>query len=306
MTENSWHETAKKLFEAGKGIREMARLMNKPYTTVWDYINKLKTSLTPSENKTHKILILDIETAPTSAFVWGRWKQNVGLNQVNSEGYILTYSAKWLGDDKIACNRIKEPENDRVIVEELSALIDQADIIVAHNLVKFDLPTIKLRMLYHGLPPLKPVRLVDTLQVAKKAFRFPSNSLDSIASYLGLPRKLGHSGFDLWRRCMQGEDAAFEEMLDYNRQDVVVLEEVYKRLAPWYNQHPSVSVLYDDGKHHCPMCGSTNVAEIDKPSYTNTSEFAAYRCNDCGKVSRSKKNLRSKEAMSNTLVNSSN
>ena len=307
MTDNSWHNTAKTLLEQGKGIRETARLCGKAYSTVWGYANKLRSQFNYQlEAERPKILLLDVETAPTAAYVWGRWKQNVGLNQVVSEGYLLTYSAKWLGDEKIACNRIKEPENDKVIIEELATLIDQADLIVAHNLVKFDLPTIKTRMLYHGLPPLKPVRLVDTLKIAKQAFRFPSNSLDSIAKYLGLSRKETHSGFDLWVRCMHGENEAFEQMLSYNMQDVVVLEEVYNRLAPWYNQHPSVAVLYNDGLHHCPLCGSTDVAEIDKPSYTSVSEFAAFRCNCCGKVSRSKKNLLSKEAMQNTLINSSN
>ena len=32
-----------------------------------------------------KILFLDIETAPLRAFVWSRWKQNVGLSQTISE-----------------------------------------------------------------------------------------------------------------------------------------------------------------------------------------------------------------------------
>lgn len=300
----NWTQEAIKMKEEGIPIRQIARTLGRPYTTVHNTLCGRKRNNGGSvSNKVQRILLLDIESAPTKAHVWGRWKQNVGLNQVLSEGYMLTYSAKWLGDTLIMCNRIKEPEDDREIVAELAELIDQADMIVAHNLVKFDWPTIKTRMVFHGMLPPKPVRIVDTLQIAKKAFRFPSNSLDSIASYLGLERKLHNSGMDLWNRCVLVDDGAMEEMLEYNRQDVVVLEQVYNKLAPWYNQHPSVAVLYDDGKKHCPLCGGTDLRKLDKSYFTNTSEFDSYRCEDCGKVSRSKQNLRSKESNVATLMN---
>lgn len=299
---NNWKEQALTLFKAGVSKREISRKLDIPYTTLWEYLDRNGVEA-PIPKKVQRVLLLDIESAPTKAHVWGRWKQNVGLSQVLSEGYMLTYSAKWLGDELIMCNRIKRPEDDKTIVEELAALIDQADLIVAHNLVKFDWPTIKTRMVFHGMLPPKPVRIVDTLQIAKKAFRFPSNSLDSIAAYLGLERKLQNSGMDLWNRCVLMDDCAMEEMLEYNRQDVVVLEQVYNRLAPWYNQHPSVAVLYDDGKQHCPLCGSDSLQKIDKSAFTNTSEFDAYRCRGCGKVSRSKQSIRNKDSNKNTLIN---
>ena len=299
---NDWRIEASMLNDGTRSWRSIAKAIGVAKSTVSDYLRSI-TDSKPEPKKVQRILLLDIESAPTKAHVWGRWKQNVGLSQVLSEGYMLTYSAKWLGDDLIMCNRIKRPEDDKTIVEELAALIDQADMIVAHNLVKFDWPTIKTRMVFHGMLPPKPVRVVDTLQIAKKAFRFPSNSLDSIAAYLGLERKLQNSGMDLWNRCVQLDESAMEEMLEYNRQDVVVLEQVYNRLAPWYNQHPSVAVLYDDGKQHCPLCGSEELKKLDKSAFTNTSEFDAYRCDDCGKVSRSKQNLRSKESNQNTLMN---
>ena len=47
------------------------------------------------------ILVLDIETAPMEAAVWGMWQQNVSVAMMEKEGYLLCYSAKWLGDDNI-------------------------------------------------------------------------------------------------------------------------------------------------------------------------------------------------------------
>ena len=41
-----------------------------------------------------KTLIIDIETAPSIAYVWQMWKANIGLNQVEERGYLMSYAAK--------------------------------------------------------------------------------------------------------------------------------------------------------------------------------------------------------------------
>ena len=40
------------------------------------------------------ILILDVETAPLRGFIWQLWKQNVNIDQIISERFMLTWSAK--------------------------------------------------------------------------------------------------------------------------------------------------------------------------------------------------------------------
>ena len=45
------------------------------------------------------ILFLDIETAPLLGYVWGLWKNNVGLNQIYRDSYVLNWAASWLGED---------------------------------------------------------------------------------------------------------------------------------------------------------------------------------------------------------------
>ena len=102
---------------------------------------------------------------------------------------------------------------------------------------------------------------------------------------------------------MQMDEQALEQMLEYNGQDVFLLEEVYNKLAPWASSIPSVAPLYSDGESHCPLCGSTHLIVLDKQAHTNMSSFIAYQCDDCGKVSRSRKNTRSKEDMQFTLMN---
>jgi hypothetical protein len=288
--------------------RGIAKTIGVPRSTVSDCLRKyyktLNQGVEPTEYsipKNIKILLLDVETAPTTAYVWGRFDQNVSQNQVVKEGYLLTYSAKWLGEPTIISNRILEKENDDQLVIELAELMNRADLIVAHNAHKFDIPLIKTRMLALGLDPLLPSKIVDTLRIAKAEFRFPSNSLDSIAAYLGLERKKQHSGFDLWIRCMGMDDKAFEEMLDYNIQDVIILEQLYLRLRAWSKTHPNVALHQPDDKARCVCCGSDNLTPSDKSYFTTVSEYNVLVCNDCGKTNRTRKaEVRRENLLTNT------
>ena len=293
-----WELDAVKLAETGAlSWRGIARELDVPKSTVSDFLRKYyKMRHTDCEEATQlvpkgaRILLLDIETAPTTAFVWGRWQVNVNQKQVVKEGYVLTYSAKWLGQPTILSNRITVRGDDSLLVKELAELMDMADIVVAHNALKFDIPLIKTRMLALGLNPPLPSKIVDTLRIAKAEFKFPSNSLDNIAAYLGLDRKISHSGFELWVKCMEMDEEAFNEMLEYNIQDVIVLEQVYLKLRAWSKTHPNVALHESDGVAKCVCCGSTKLEQVDKLFMTGTSTYNVLVCNDCGKTNRTRKN----------------
>jgi len=51
-----------------------------------------------------KTLIIDIETSPVMAKVWSLWKQNVSLDQIEDDWFIMSYSCKWLGDEDVYYN----------------------------------------------------------------------------------------------------------------------------------------------------------------------------------------------------------
>ena len=80
-----------------------------------------------------KILLFDVETAPMRAYVWGRWKQNISLNETISEWYMLCWSAKWLYSNTVMHDKLTSVEainqNDKRIVTNLWKLIDEADIV---------------------------------------------------------------------------------------------------------------------------------------------------------------------------------
>lgn len=231
-----------------------------------------------------KILILDIETAPNIAYVWGAWKQNIGANQWIQKTHIMSYAAKWLNDDEIFYVENRK-SNDKPLLKKLFRLLDEADIVVAHNGDKFDLPVILGRGLVHDLAPPSPYFTVDTCRVARRKFRFSNNSLAVLAEELKVGTKGGHKkfpGFELWLECLRGNDEAWAEMKAYNIQDIVVLENLYLKMLPYIDNHPNV-VHHTDGETvHCPKCGSSN---IEYRGYYYTKMGLCYRrfvCRDCG------------------------
>ena len=45
-----------------------------------------------------RILLVDIETSPTSAAVWGLYGVNISINQIIKPGRTLCAAMKWLGE----------------------------------------------------------------------------------------------------------------------------------------------------------------------------------------------------------------
>lgn len=309
------------LKQQGVGSRQIAKQLNIGKSTVNQYYkyylesnNIINDDVKDSSNvlkKGPRILIFDIEYAPSKVMVYGRYKQFIVQDFVLEEGYMLSFSAKWLGEDNVVAYNLPMYEtytgpwcrNDKKLVEDLHKLLDEADFVVAHNLIGYDWKMANTRFVYHGLTPISPTKLVDTLVIAKKNFRFPDNKLNTIANYFGLGSKTENSGASMWREVMEGKQEAWEHELEYNIQDVYLLEQVYLKLRAFDNRHPSVAPYYKDNEMHCICCGSTDLDETDKFSYTSLSQFKVYKCNDCHKINRGRINLRTKQQMSNTVMN---
>jgi len=234
-----------------------------------------------------KILVFDIETSPTVSYSWRRFKENISLDQVIQDPIMLTWSAKWLYGTEIMSDQITVEEvkkfDDYRIVKSLWDLVDEADIVVAHYGNFFDVPMLNTRAILNGLPPYSITTSIDTKAVASKTFKFPSNKLDALGEYFGVGKKI-KTDFLLWRRCLEGEQAAINEMATYNDQDVVVLEEVYLKLRPYIKAHPNVGLYLESDKPVCANCGSEHL-HTEGDYYTNTGRYTVYRC-ECGALSR--------------------
>lgn len=247
-----------------------------------------------------KILLLDIETAPHSVYVWGLWKQDVAINQIVEPGYTLCWAAKWYGEKKIMFSSIHRDGNEAML-RGIYDLIEEADAVIHYNGTKFDMPTLAQEFLAQGwAPPSSPIH-IDLLNTARRRFRLPSNKLNYVAGYLNLGQKIEHKGMELWRDCMAGNDKAWRLMERYNKGDVTLLEKVYEVLRPWVPNHPNHALFNSADAPTCPNCGGTHLQRRGF-YYTKTMRYQRYHCQTCGAWSRERATDLDKEDRRNILT----
>jgi hypothetical protein len=232
------------------------------------------------------ILFLDIETTPGLADVWGMWNQNVGLSQLREAPGLLCFSAKFSDEENV--DFISDHQHGReLMVKAAHYALDQADVVVTWNGRRFDIPHLNREFLEMGMTPPSPYRQVDLYQTAKRVFKFPSNKLDYVSKALGFAGKVRHEGHELWVKCMDGDEDAWRRMEEYNRQDVILLEQLYGRMLPWIPSHPSRAI--DGDQTTCPKCGSSYYMQRRGYAVTAQSRYQRYQCQNCGAWSRSTK-----------------
>lgn len=187
-----------------------------------------------------KYLLLDLETSPTIGYSWGGRKFEVDIIEYIEEGNIISFAWKWLGDKTIQCKTnslySKDYRSNRRLVDQLQRLYSQADYVIGHNLFAFDDRVANTDILLNHLAPPPRHRVIDTLKIARMNFRFNSNKLDDLARRLGIGRKLPHTGFNMWKGCMANDPASWQLLEKYNKHDVFLLEEVWKKFEPWHNR----------------------------------------------------------------------
>jgi DNA polymerase elongation subunit (family B) len=235
-----------------------------------------------------KILLLDIETSPNTAHVWGLWQQNVSINQLMESSYVLCYAAKWLGEEDIYFDSVHQSK-PKSMLKGIHALLDSADAVIHYNGTKFDIPTLNKEFLLTKLLPPSPYKQIDLLRVVRSNFRFPSNKLDYVSQRLGLGKKHAHEGHELWVKCMNGDKDAWKRMEEYNIQDVVLLESLYDNLLPWIKNAPNRN-LYTDYTG-CPTCGSLHLQKRGT-AVSTTGSYQRYQCKACGSWSQGTKSIR--------------
>jgi hypothetical protein len=249
-----------------------------------------------------KVLVFDIETAPIIAHVWGLWENNVGLNQIQADWHILSWSAKWLhdGPEKVMYMDQRGQKNiadDTKTLKGIWALLDEADIVITQNGKRFDQKKLNARFILNGFPPPSSYRHIDTQEIAKRYFAFSSNKLAYMSDLLCVKYKkqVNHGkfqGHELWTECLKDNLEAWKEMEHYNKYDVLALEELYHKLIVWDNRI-NFNVYHDSLETVC-KCGSK---EFSKNGFyvTNTNRFQKYKCKHCGSEHRDGVGLLSKE-----------
>lgn len=246
-----------------------------------------------------KILALDIETAPSVAFVWGLFKETIPISRVISPGYTLCFASSWEHEQDNVVFRSLFEHDMRDMLQTLWDQLNEADVVIHYNGKKFDIPTINREFVKYGFVPPSNYRQIDLYHVVRSNFRFQSNKLDFVAQELGLGNKVQHKGMELWKDCIEGVELpwgakipehvaeSWAVMKEYNEEDTNLLWRLYTKLQPWIKAHPNRALwLADTGKPVCPTCGSESLQKKGKEYPANVNAYQRYKCTNCGANAR--------------------
>lgn len=236
------------------------------------------------KNRSPRILLFDIEVAPVKAWSWGPMYET-NLIDIDQDWFMISYAWKWADKKKIYAKSLpdypryeRDKFDDKPLVKDLWKLFDEADVIVAHN-IDFDIKKSNTRFIQHRLKPPSPYKTFCTLKTARRVGKFNSNKLDQLGATLRKGRKLAHTGWHLWKKCMNGSMAAWRLMVKYNRRDVFLLSEIYDVFKPWAPNHPVLTAY--TGDIACPTCQSKKIQRRGV-SVAQKARYHRFHCQSCG------------------------
>jgi hypothetical protein len=236
-----------------------------------------------------KIITLDIESAPRIATIWRPGMQYIGVDQLLQDNAILCAAVKERGKRaeymSTAETNPKNLRDDYALVGWLYEKLKDADIVIAHNGVRFDLPVIRERMASHGYPAMRFPRCHDTFMMYSKVMQGASGKLSWLSQKFSTLPKSSHGRFHgnkLWDAYLEGNPAAWAEMRKYNIRDVDSTEQVWAALLPWWTAgRPPVREEVG-----CPVCGHEHHTHVGTIQPAAVRRYDLYECNSCGAFSR--------------------
>lgn len=238
-------------------------------------------------------LFFDIETSPMLVFAWGLGKQDIDYKRIYKERQVLCIGYAFddgpvqiitLDYDKYDLH-VRDNDADLGLVQQFSAIVEQADRVIGHNAKRFDVSVLRSRLIKHRLPDFVPLLVDDTYQQTK-GIGFASHKLDYMTGFLGIEQKREHP-YELWLEVVSHVPGALDKMKEYCVGDVDINRQMYRRLSPYVKS--SLNMAAWSGQQVCPHCGSNSLV-VRKYRYTLSGRYPQYKCGNCGKYSSSGKN----------------
>jgi hypothetical protein len=236
-----------------------------------------------------KRLIWDLEVLPYEGWFWDTGKQYVSHRNVTGVKTICSAAWKWWGKKKAHCiSALDHPDgfsvetvrDDGHIIKALHEVLSEADILIGHNIRRFDMKQFNARALDHGLGPISPKLFVDTLQASKSNFSYPSHSLNYLGERYGIGSKLDTPD-KWWLGVMEGNKGVMRDVTRYNKQDVILNDGVYTKMLPYIHNHPNINAIEDGVDPKCGKCGSGDLHWKNQYFHTPAAKKRVYYCMAC-------------------------
>lgn len=248
-----------------------------------------------------KIIFFDIETIPDfnkAMEIWPQLSNYPALTMKATITSIICVGWKELDSKRVHCinawdykekweNNIND---DSEVCKAIHEVLKDADAVVTHNGRRFDWRHLQTRFLVNGLPPLPNIPHIDTCLVARKNLLSFNNRLGYLGKWLVNDTKLDNGGWELWVKVSKRVKKACKLMTKYCKQDVALLEEVFKVMRPFIKNLPNRNIDRSaqkiiDGEYICPTCGSPDIIR-NGWAYTKTRKYQRFYCRHCKSSSR--------------------
>jgi uncharacterized protein YprB with RNaseH-like and TPR domain len=186
-----------------------------------DWMNLKFNKLARKVGKVDKVGYLDIEATQLTA----------------NFGWMISWCIKEQDTKKIHTATVTRDEIitgvlDKRIVEELVETLKQFTQIVTYYGARYDIPFIRTRAIFWGIPfiPYGEIEHKDLYFLARAKLRLHSNRLEVVCDLMGIKGKT-HLEPKMWVLANTGNEEALKYINVHNRYDVIILEEVHKKLG---------------------------------------------------------------------------
>ena len=254
-----------------------------------------------SSNVAVKALTIDIERLPGQVSVQHRgftidgpvWDLNALKHiigrRIHADDVIewprtICAAARWYGEEDVMFAAEWEVGGYDAFMREVWSWVDEADILIGHNMAAFDSKHLMSGWAEMGLPAPSPFKVIDTLKIARGSLNMESNTLDSLAKRLGVEAKSDKYDVRVAQAAVAGDKDAQARIEGYNRGDIVASEALFDRLRPYARNIPHLGMWTDD-ELACPSCGSTMTA-TGKTVHANVQRYEHLHCPNCGAHAR--------------------
>jgi len=220
-----------KELEVIKDVQATMRLVTvHPQDSADNSILEAYEKIVAEKNRPRKKLFFDLEVSANIVFSWRIGKDvDLSPDSIIQERAIICACYKWEGDDRVYSLKWNKGD-DKDLLEKFSKIIDSADEVVTQNGDAFDIKWLRTRCIYHGIPVSPKFNSIDTLKMARSGFKFNSNKLDYMGKFLSLGQKI-KTEYNLWKDItLNNSKVAMDKMVEYCKQDVTLLEQVYQKL----------------------------------------------------------------------------
>jgi len=238
-----------------------------------------------------KVLFFDLEIAPMVAYTYEAYEANA--LKILQPKQIISFAWMWDTEKTPHCMAVQDYPgykpgvlklDDKELCKDLYDILEQADILIGHNIRKFDIPEANTRFLTHGFKPTKKwntKNTIDTLRDTKKEFHFAKNNLDYLSEQLGGGTKTDRKHSDLIWGFLDGNKQHVKHMKAYNKQDVLINREYYHKVKGWLNTNVNLS-FWNRVERACPRCGSKELSARGNQVY-RTGLRKVFACKECGR-----------------------